>query len=148
MAKLHSYICAHGYAALAELEKLAAETSPQTGEGLAEIARHLVTLRDELIIAQRAGTPCVEWLKRTNAISSSIFGTEFPVNGFHWKCACETRDALRQTMSDLPGADAVQALPPSPSSFSEQLRPPHRRFHMPLAGMAPKSYFEPASSIA
>lgn len=55
-------------------------------------------MRDALIKARREGKSCDEWLRRSNAILSSIFGTEFPLGGLQWKRATETRDALSKLL--------------------------------------------------
>src|SRR5881275_1943844 len=49
-----------------------------------------------LIEVGRAGQSYGDWLPRTNATLSSLFGTEFPKAGLQWKRVCEGREALRK----------------------------------------------------
>lgn len=101
MTALDSHLRAHADAALTILESLSPGAAAPSSDQLGEVTRQLVELRDKLIRARRTGTPCEEWLRQTNAILSSIFGTEFPVNGLHWQRVCETRDALRNIIADV-----------------------------------------------
>jgi hypothetical protein len=55
-------------------------------------------VRDQLIAARRAGAPCSEELRRTNAILSSVFGIEFPISGRQWTRVCEARNALKDML--------------------------------------------------
>jgi hypothetical protein len=54
----------------------------------------LVQMRNELIDARRKGENIGEWLPRTNAILSTIYGTEFPVGGLNVQRIEEARAAL------------------------------------------------------
>ncbi|HEY7302366.1 MAG TPA: hypothetical protein VH684_31100 [Xanthobacteraceae bacterium] len=71
---------------------------PQTNKKMGEIARRLVTMRNDLIAARRLGSPCEAELQQINAIISSIFGVEFPSEGLQWQRVCDTREALRRLL--------------------------------------------------
>jgi hypothetical protein len=105
MTELLSPVRADADAILAAFNQLSLEEGPRTGREIADIVQQLVHVRDELIAAQRAGTPCGEWLQRVNAIISTIFGTEFPVGGLQWKRVCEAREALKKMIECLPPVD-------------------------------------------
>jgi hypothetical protein len=97
---------AHGIAALKGLNELPGSDNSTTRKKLAEIMRHLVRMRDGLI-AQRHGSAEIEHLlMRTNAIISSLFGTEFPVSGFNKRRIDETRTAL-ETLLGMPATGAA-----------------------------------------
>ncbi len=83
----------HGAAALAQLQTLSPSDS-ETDRKMAEVMRCFVALRDNLILAKRAGIVCQEELHDMNAILSSIFGMEFPSEGLQWQRVCDTREAL------------------------------------------------------
>ncbi len=101
MAAFQAPIQTHGETALACLEQLAATKPADGNEQLARVVQELVAMRDLLISHRRAGVPCDPWLTQTNALLSSIFGTEFPVQGLPWQRVCDTRDALRRMLSEL-----------------------------------------------
>lgn len=90
---LSALAATHGAAALAQLQSLAPSDS-ETDKKMGEIMRCLVALRDNLILAKRAGIVCAEELQKMNAIISSIFGMEFPSEGLQWQRVCDTREAL------------------------------------------------------
>ncbi len=94
------HIRAHGEDALKELDRLKSGGGTEIKERIAHVIDQLVLMRNELIAAQRGGKPVDEWLARTNAILSSIFGTEFPKGGLQWKRICESRDALRNLLGN------------------------------------------------
>jgi hypothetical protein len=88
----------HGETALRWLDELPDRSNPQERMQIAAIVQQLVAMRDDLIEQRRAGAPCGDTLRRTNAILSSLFGTEFPLNELQLKRVCETRDALREML--------------------------------------------------
>ena len=94
----NQHIRAHGEAALNELDQLQSGGSVETKKRLDEIIQRLIAMRDALIEAGRAGQSCGDGLPRTNAILSSLFGTEFPKAGLQWKRVCESREALRNLL--------------------------------------------------
>lgn len=96
---VRSCIANHGRTALAELDSLS-PADPDSGRKLSEVMRQFVSMRDELIAAQRHGASCRTELQRNNALISSMFGVEFPVAGLQWQRVCDTRDALRQLLND------------------------------------------------
>ena len=98
-ADVQSCIAGHGGAALAELDGLS-PADPDASRKLSEVMRQFVSMRDELIAAQRHGASCRTELQRNNALISSIFGVEFAVAGVQWQRVCDTREALRQLLND------------------------------------------------
>lgn len=99
-------IQAHGEAALKGLNELPGQDNSETRKKLLEITQQLVRMRDALIAQRRAGENVDYFLTRTNAILSSLFGTEFPVNGFNKKRVDETRYALERLLGIAPTAAA------------------------------------------
>lgn len=83
----------HGAGALAQLQALSPSDS-ETNSKMGEVMRCFVALRDNLILAKRAGIACEKELQEMNAIMSSIFGMEFPSEGLQWQRVCDTRDAF------------------------------------------------------
>src|SRR4051812_16137267 len=79
----------------ARLEQLSHHDSPETRMALVETIRDIVLMRDELIGVQRTGEACGDGLQKINAVLSSIFGIEYPVNGLQWKRLTEARSALK-----------------------------------------------------
>lgn len=104
MTEVLSSICANANETLAAFNQLSLEDGPRTGRELGDVVQQLVRIRDELILAKRGGAPCGEGLNRINAILSTIFGTEFPVDGLPWKRVCEARNALKEMVAGLPTA--------------------------------------------
>jgi|GraSoiStandDraft_24_1057298.scaffolds.fasta_scaffold1030059_2 hypothetical protein len=88
----------HGETALRWLDELPDKNNAQERMQIAAIIQQLVAMRDDLIERRRAGEACGDALRRTNAILSSLFGTEFPLNELQLKRVCETRDALREML--------------------------------------------------
>lgn len=93
------FVSAQGHAIVAALDHILDEEASQVSEKLAEAVELLVGLRDGLIDRQRAGEPCGQWLGQTNALISSMLGTEFPIKGLQWNRVCETRDALKRMLA-------------------------------------------------
>lgn len=100
MADARALVRDHGEAASALLDQLS-PSDPEGNRKLSEITRHFGLMRDDLILAQRAGEDCREPLARINAIISAMFGLEFPSSGLQWQRVCETRDGLRLLLDDL-----------------------------------------------
>ena len=98
MVQVNSLVQDGGAAILALLDQLCGDGPPRTSECLGEVVTRLVHLRDHLIAARRANTPCGEELRRTNAILSSVFGIEYPIGGHQWTRVCEARDALKDML--------------------------------------------------
>lgn len=91
-------IRAYGDVAMAAINQLDTADIKEAKKRLALALERLVSMRDALIKARREGKSCDEWLRRSNAILSSIFGTEFPLGGLQWKRVTETRDALSKLL--------------------------------------------------
>jgi hypothetical protein len=98
LGQVNSLVQESGGAVLALLEQLCGDDPPRTNECLGEVVSGLVRVRDQLIAARRAGAPCSEELRRTNAILSSVFGIEFPISGRQWTRVCEARNALKDML--------------------------------------------------
>ncbi|HEU5019949.1 MAG TPA: hypothetical protein VFT69_18470 [Pseudolabrys sp.] len=94
MAELDLHVRAYGDVAMAAINQLDTADADAAKKQLALVVERLAGMRDALIEARREGQACDEWLRRTNAILSSIFGTEFPLGGLQWKRVTETRAAL------------------------------------------------------
>lgn len=82
---------------LGELSSGDCEANPK----LSDAMHQLIAMRNELIDARRAGEPCVDALRASNAIISSIFGVEFPSAGLQWQRVCDTRQALQNLIDSL-----------------------------------------------
>lgn len=100
MADIRTLVREHGEAACALLDQVS-PTDPDVNRKVSEVTRHVILLRDELILAQRAGGDCRELLGRINASISAMFGLEFPSSGLQWARVSETRDGLRRLLDDL-----------------------------------------------
>lgn len=98
MDQVQSVILERGGAALSILERLCDETPPPQGTCFSEAIGELVRLRDQLIMAQRAGVRCGHDLSRTNAILSSVFGLEFPVSDTQRTRIREARDGIKDML--------------------------------------------------
>jgi hypothetical protein len=98
MTELDLHVRAFGDVAMAAINQLDTADIGDAKKQLALAIERLVGMRDALIEARREDQPCDEWLRRTNAILSSIFGTEFPLGGLQWKRATETRQALAKLL--------------------------------------------------
>jgi hypothetical protein len=116
MADIRALVRDHGEAACALLDQIT-PTDPDVNRKLSEVARHVVLLRDELILAQRAGDDCREPLGRVNASISAMFGLEFPSSGLQWARVSETRDGLRRLLDDVR----------APPTRREAVRPDRRK---------------------
>lgn len=90
-----------GQPALAVLDRIDVEQQSAADPEVNEAVEQLVRLRDALIERHRAGEDCGEWLGRTNAVLSGIFGVEYPVGGIQWQRIVETRDDLRHMLGGL-----------------------------------------------
>jgi hypothetical protein len=99
MAMVQAHFRHHGETALRWLDELPEKDNAQERVQLAAIIQQLVAMRDDLIERQRVGESCSDDLRRANAILSSLFGTEFPLDGIQLKRVHETRDALRQMLA-------------------------------------------------
>jgi hypothetical protein len=66
---------------------------------LEDAIQELVHMRDRLIEIRRAGRPDSNWLPQTNAILSTIYGTEFPVGGLNVQRIKEARSALGELLN-------------------------------------------------
>ena len=98
MGEVNSLVQESGGAVLALLEQLCGDDPRRINESLGEVVTGLVRVRDQLIAARRAGSPCGDELRRTNAILSSVFGIEYPIGGHQWTRVCEARDALKDML--------------------------------------------------
>jgi hypothetical protein len=98
LGEVNSLVQESGGAVLALLEQLCGDDPRRINESLGEVVTGLVRVRDQLIAARRAGTPCGEELRRTNAILSSVFGIEFPIAGRQLTRVFEARDALKDML--------------------------------------------------
>lgn len=96
--------CEHGKAALAALQTVQADGVASARKTLATALDELVKMRDVLIDANRVGNSWVGLLERTNAVISSLFGTEFPSSDFQWKRVQEARQALKRLLDALEAA--------------------------------------------
>lgn len=100
MIDVYSNARSHALNALGILGDLSSgdcEANPK----LSDAMHQLIAMRDELIDARRAGEPCVDALRDSNAIISSIFGVEFPSAGLQWQRVCDTRQALQTLIDSL-----------------------------------------------
>jgi hypothetical protein len=102
---IESAVWEHGGAALRILEQLCLETSPRDDARVCEAVRQLLHLRDQLIVAGRAGARCSDDLGRTNAILSSVFGLEFPISDAQRLRIREARDGINDMLRLLRGGD-------------------------------------------
>ncbi len=100
-AGISEHVRQKGETALRWLDEMPGSEGPLMRQQLAAVIQELATMRDDMILLQRAGRIDVEWLNRTNGMLSSIFGTEFPLNGLSLKRVEETRSALRQMLTDM-----------------------------------------------
>ncbi|MGH6681494.1 MAG: hypothetical protein ACREDL_21765 [Bradyrhizobium sp.] len=91
-------IRAYGDVTMAAINQLDTADINEAKKQLALAVERLVGMRDALITARREGQSCDEWVRRTNAVLSSIFGTEFPLGGLQWKRVTETREALSELL--------------------------------------------------
>jgi hypothetical protein len=103
-----SEIRKHGEAALKAIDQLPDDDSAKTRKILAEVLQQFVQMRDGLIAARRCGEAVTHWLTQVNALISSIFGTEFPINGFNKSRVDETRTALEHFLSKLSKAELLK----------------------------------------
>lgn len=110
MADIRALIRDHGETACGLLDQLS-PTDPEANRKLSEIGRHVVLLRDELILAQRAGDDCREPLSRINAVISAMFGLEFPSSGLQWARVGETKDGLRGLLENIRAHDGRGGAP-------------------------------------
>ena len=90
-----------GETALRWLDELPRSDDAQLRQQLGAVIQELAAMRDGLIGLGREGGIEGEWLARINAVLSSIFGTEFPINGLNRNRVDETRTALRRLLSDM-----------------------------------------------
>lgn len=84
-------------AALAALDRAAADSPEDVPEDLAHANRRIAELRDVLIAQSRAGEPVGDRLKRLNAVLSTTVAAEFPLEGIR-------RDRIkhaRKTLADI-----------------------------------------------
>ena len=81
-------------AATAAIHQLDHPDVDEAKKRLERVLETIVALRDTLIAATRAGEPVHDKLRRTNAVLSTIFGTEYPLGGLQWKRVTEAREAL------------------------------------------------------
>lgn len=93
-----AFVHSQGQAIVAALDYVL-DDKANASEKLGAAIEMLVALRDGLIERKRTGEPCGNWLSQSNALISSILGTEFPVNGLQWNRVCETRDALKRMLA-------------------------------------------------
>jgi hypothetical protein len=98
LGEVNSLVQESGGAVLALLEQLCGDDPRRINESLGEVVTGLVRVRDQLIAARRAGSPCGDELRRTNAILSSVFGIEFPIAGRQLTRVFEARDALKDML--------------------------------------------------
>lgn len=101
MTETDQRICAHGKAALAALCIVKPDGVMSAKKTLAMALDELVHMRDQLIGAARSGHGNAAALNRTNAIISSLFGTEFPSGAFQWKRVQEACQALQSLVGEL-----------------------------------------------
>jgi hypothetical protein len=83
-----------GEAVLAALDAALADHGESRDTKLSDAMRGLVEIRDKLILKKRDGERCGDLLECSNALISSLLGTEFPLGGHHRKRVVETREAL------------------------------------------------------
>lgn len=93
-------IRSHGDAAMAAIRQLDHDDIDLVKQQLNVALMQLIAMRDALIAARRAGGPCDEWLSRTNAIISVLFGTEYPLAGLKQQRVTETREALERLLAE------------------------------------------------
>jgi hypothetical protein len=84
----------HGRAALVALQSVHQDGMMTATKTLAKAIDELVMMRDDLVRSSRESHGDSGDLARTNAIISSLFGTEFPSGSFQWKRVQEARQAL------------------------------------------------------
>jgi hypothetical protein len=99
MDQVTSVVQECGGGALAALERLRGETSLHVDELLVEVVDKLVYLRDRLVNARRAGTPCDDELRLANAILSSMIGLEFQVGNAQRTRIQEACDGLKHMLA-------------------------------------------------
>ena len=99
MPDLDPQVRVHAQAALDDLDSVHSDGSSLTTKRCLDSAmRQLIAARGALIAAHNEGWSSDGLLARTNAILSSLFGTEFPKDGLQWKRVCESREALRDLL--------------------------------------------------
>jgi hypothetical protein len=101
MPAVSQHIRQRGENALRWLDELPGSDTPRMRQQLGAVIQDLAAMRDGLIILRREGKLDGNWLARTNAVVSSLFGTEFPIDGLNRSRIEETRTALRQLLSDM-----------------------------------------------
>ena len=81
-------------AAVAAVDRALREDTRLVYDDLADAVRHIVRLRDGLIVAVRHGEPDRERLSRVNAILSQIVGAEYPLDGIRRERIKKVREQL------------------------------------------------------
>ena len=102
MAEVPTAVRVHGGAALEALDQIHRDGPDYAKQQIDEVMKRLVLMRNDLINAEREGRYCGPWLRGSNAIRSSIMGTEYPKGGLQWDRVSETRDALKRMMDGNP----------------------------------------------
>lgn len=81
-------------AAIAAVEHALREDAQHVYDDLADAMRHVVRLRDGLIMKARRGEVGGDCLARVNAILSQIVGAEYPLEGIRRKRVENVREQL------------------------------------------------------
>ena len=102
MADVPTAVRVHGTRALDALDQIHRDGPGYAKQQIDEVMKRLVLMRNDLIHAERDGRPCGPWLRGSNAILSSIMGTEYPKGGLQWDRVSETRKALKRMMDGTP----------------------------------------------
>jgi hypothetical protein len=89
-----------GGVALARLASALDESVADAKKDLAEAARQLTRLRNELIGSRRAGQQVGDELDRINSILSAVVGQEYPLGGLRRQCVADARTALERLVTE------------------------------------------------